>query len=75
MPAPSYATIADNLLTAANEIITGALASYTYGGRTYTMLNVPELLAEEQKVRALANQASGVGAVITLSDMRSARDL
>lgn len=72
--APSYSTIADNILTAINEIVTGAVSSWTYSGKTYTMLNLRELQDLHSYYQNLANRASASSSV-TVADMRSTRAL
>lgn len=68
---PTAQTIADNLLTAVNNIISGELSSYSFAGRSFGYHNLGELTDLHDTWQRKADQASGKG-IVSYADLRHA---
>lgn len=68
MPTPTYAAIADSILTAILDLATGKISSWSAFGQSYTYHDLKTLQDMETDYRAKANADSGYG--ITVADLR-----
>lgn len=61
----SYTQIADLIKDKIYEILSGKIQSYSYSGKSFTFLNIKELISVEQEIRQIANDETSNERAIT----------